>query len=207
MKLLDIFNLLLNHFGKQYWWPAKTKDEIIIGAILTQNTSWKNVEKSIKNLRNANLTELKKLVNASDLNLLIKPSGFFNQKAEYLKNIASALDKNKVAEMPTNKARKYLLSIKGIGKETADSILLYAFEKPIFVVDAYTKRIFSRLGLIDKNLKYDEIQKFFMKNLPEDIYIYNEFHALIVMLGKNFCGKQKPNCKNCPLNKICKKIL
>ncbi len=204
MNLLEIFKKLLKHFGKQHWWPSKSKDETIIGAILTQNTSWKNVEKSLQNLSEQNLLSLVAIAKYDNLEEIIKPSGFYRQKAKYLKEAAKRIDMEKFGTLSTKELRKRLLKIKGIGKETADSIILYAFERPVFVIDAYTKRIFSRLGLLDKNLSYDEFQDYFMKNLPSDVYIYNEFHALIVKLAKEFCSKKNTDCKNCPLREVCK---
>ena len=203
MTIKTIFEILLNHFGKQHWWPSQSIDETIIGAILTQNTSWNNVEKSIKILKEKNLLSLKKIKNCKNLREYIKPSGFFNQKERYLKEAAEKIDIKEITKLPLADARKKLLSIKGIGKETADSILLYAFGKPIFVVDAYTKRIFSRLGLISENSTYDETQKFFMDNLQNDTYLFNEYHALIVKLGKEFCTKRNPKCNQCPLKEFC----
>ncbi len=203
MTIKTIFEILLNHFGKQHWWPSQSIDETIIGAILTQNTSWNNVEKSIKILKEKNLLSLKKIKNCKNLREYIKPSGFFNQKERYLKEAAEKIDIKEITKLPLADARKKLLSIKGIGKETADSILLYAFGKPIFVVDAYTKRIFSRLGLISENSTYDETQKFFMDKLKNYTYLFNEYHALIVKLGKEFCTKRNPKCNKCPLKEFC----
>lgn len=204
--LLEIFDRLKKSFSNQDWWPGNTKDEIIIGAILTQNTNWKNVEKSIENLRDNNLLSLKKIkdLNIIRLEELIRPSGFYKVKALYLKEVAKNLHPSKIKESNLKDARKELLLMKGIGKETADSILLYAFEKPIFVVDAYTKRIFSRIGFIDKSDKYDNVQDFFMDNLPSNTKLFNEYHALIVILAKNFCSKKNPLCDDCPIGDLCK---
>ncbi len=202
-KLLEIFNRLYKRFGPQYWWPAETEDEVVIGAILTQNTAWKNVERALNNLRNNNLLGLEKLSksNIETIKRLIKPAGFFNQKAIYLKNISDFFLESggfvKLSEIDTETLRHKLLNIKGIGKETADSILLYAFKKPIFVVDAYTKRLVERHNLCSYS-NYDEVQELFMENLPLDEKLFNEYHALIVKLAKEFC-KKKPVCNNCPL--------
>ncbi|MBW2977434.1 endonuclease [Candidatus Woesearchaeota archaeon] len=203
MKLLTIFKKLYSEFGPQKWWPVNSKNpqfEVIIGAVLTQNTSWKNVEKALTNLEKEKLISINKIkkTRKDKIAKLIKPSGYYNQKAERLKLIAEFFSKNK---SPT---REELLTVKGIGPETADSILLYAFNKPIFVVDAYTKRIFSRLGFCDGDCSYDELQELFHKNLPKKAKLFNEYHALLVELGKNYCTK-KANCKDCLLNKICKK--
>lgn len=216
-KITRIYNKLLYKFGKQNWWPVTSNNpefEIIIGAILTQNTSWKNVEKAIENLKKEELIDIKKInkINKNKLSRLIKSAGYFNQKAERLKIFMDYVDKNyknnlkKFLKKDIKNMRKELLSIKGIGNETADSIILYAAEKPIFVIDAYTKRIFTRVGLIDENIGYEELQELFHDNLKKDYRIFNEYHALLVELGKNICVK-KPKCEICPINKECKKIM
>ncbi len=205
--LLDIFKRLLNTFGPQYWWPGDTAFEIIVGAILTQNTSWKNVEKAIKNLKELELLIPEKLalIEEKKLALIIKPAGFFNVKAKRLKNFISYLEKNNFDfEKIKGKEdlRSELLKINGIGKETTDSILLYAFNKPYFVVDAYTKKIFDRLGILEEKASYDCFQKLFHEHLPRDVQLYNEYHALIVRLGKENCRK-KPFCDSCPIKESC----
>lgn len=210
--LNKVYNRLYREFGPQNWWPVTTKNkqfEIIIGAILTQNTSWKNVEKAIKNLKENNLITPTKIAktNKKSLAKLIKPSGYYNQKADRLKIISNFILKNKNLEKQSIKTiRNKLLQVKGIGPETADSILLYAFNKPSFVIDAYTKRIFSRIGLCNKKINYYKLQNKFHKNLPKQTKLYNEFHALIVELAKTNCTKI-PNCIDCPITKICKKSL
>ena len=195
--MIKIYQKLLSNFGKQNWWPSITgsKFEIAVGAILTQNTNWQNVEKAIDNLiKNKVLSKDKiKKTDTRKLSALIKSSGYYNQKARKLKAFVS---------FSGDITRENLLKIWGIGPETADSILLYAYNKPYFVIDAYTKRIFSRLGLIETD-DYEEIREFFEKNLPRDLKIYKEFHALIVKLGKIHC-RNKPLCKECPLLKYCK---
>ncbi len=205
---LEIYEKLLQEYGFQDWWPVhKNTDkflEISIGAILTQNTSWKNVEKAIENLISANVLNWDKLekMDTEKLKEFIKPAGFYNQKAKYIKNfikVVKGKEKSKIN-------REFLLKIKGIGKETADCILLYGLNKPYFVIDAYTKRIFSRIGLINKNIEYDKLQLIFKKNLPQNIDIYKEYHALIVEHGKNIC-KRKPDCSKCVLQYICSKII
>ncbi|AEF96824.1 endonuclease III domain-containing protein [Methanotorris igneus] len=212
MELLKIYHLLLSHFGYQNWWPAETRYEVVIGAVLTQNTSWKNVEKAIENLKKENLIDERKIleIDTEKLKKLIKPAGFYNIKAERLKNITHHIVKNygsteNLAKLPIKleDLRKELLNVKGIGKETADSILLYALDRPIFVVDAYTKRIFSRLGVIEGGEEYDEIRHIFEENLPKDLKIYKEYHALIVELGKHYCKKRNPACEKCPLSDLC----
>ena len=218
-KIRDVYKILLKKYGKQGWWPttlegelhpsyhggkigARERFEIIVGAVLTQNTSWKNVEKAIVNLNKAKalgINEIKK-INKKKLASLIKPSGYFNQKAERLKIIAEFFLKNK------NPSRNELLDVKGVGPETADSILLYAFSRPVFVVDAYTKRIFSRIGVCDGKCGYEELQEIFHKSLKKNAKVFNEYHALIVEHAKMHCTK-KPNCTECPLNPICKKFI
>jgi len=208
--LLKIYDKLLNHFGNQNWWPADTKFEVIVGAILTQQTSWKNVEKSIKNLKENNVLEPKKLFNipVKTLEVLIRPSGFFKVKSKRLRNFLEFFVGNydgnldKMFEFPLNDLRENLLSVNGVGPETCDSIILYAGNKPVFVVDAYTKRLCERYPIM-KSKKYEEVREFFEKNLPKDVNLFKEFHALIVELGKNYC-KTKPICEKCPLNEGCR---
>ncbi|WP_457626687.1 endonuclease [Persephonella sp.] len=209
MEIKDIYNKLLEHFGNQNWWPVhKETDpflEISVGAVLTQNTNWKNVEKAIDNLISNDLLEWEKLekIDIESLKAYIKPAGFYNQKAVYIKNFVKT-----VKDIPRDKiTRDLLLSIKGIGEETADSILLYGLNKPYFVVDAYTKRLFYRTGLIEKkDILYRKLQGIIQSSIPPDIDLYKEFHALIVQQGKTFCRK-KPVCDGCPLDKTCIKNL
>ena len=201
-----LYQKLYNAFGPRRWWPADTPFEVIVGAILTQNTSWENVEKAILRLKKKALLHPEKLysIEESILAEIIRPSGYYNMKARRLKNFMGFLygeykgDLSLMFSVDLEVIREKLLGIHGIGKETADSILLYAGFKPIFVVDAYTKRILSRHNLISTDASYQEIQDLFMKNLPGDVPLYNEYHALIVHLGKNYC-KKKPNCTDCPL--------
>lgn len=212
--LMMIFDNLLRHFGPRHWWPAETTFEVIIGCILTQNVTWKNVEQAIDNLKSDNLINIDRLLKIEDDRLasLIKTTRYYNQKALNLKNFCRVIKYNfdneleNLFRLERSDLRKYLLSLKGIGKETADCIILYAANKPIFVVDAYTKRIFSRMGYFDSNTDYDEVQKFFSSNLVEDIYVFNEFHALIDALGHNICKAKNPLCNECPLNTNCKKL-
>jgi len=209
IRPIKIYKKLHKYFGPQHWWPAKTQFEVIVGAILTQSTSWKNVEKAIASLKKHRLLLPRKILEVGDrrLEIRIKSAGYYRQKAKKLKAFVNHLFKfhqgklNKLFAQPITRLRRELLSIHGIGPETADSIILYAAGQPSFVVDAYTKRIGHRLGLF-KFAKYDEIKTFFEKNLPRSIKIYNEFHALLVELGKRFCRK-KPLCKLCVLNKLC----
>lgn len=204
--LLRIYYSLYNRFGPQYWWPGETPFEVIIGAILTQNTSWKNVEKAIDSLKYSGHFTPKGLykVPVNSLAHLIKSSGYFNIKARRLKNFLSFLFKEYEGDLDAMlkeeglKLRERLLKVNGLGSETVDSILLYACRYPIFVVDAYTKRIFSRHGSITMDATYHQIQTMFMENLPKDAALYNEYHALIVRVGKELC-KKVPLCSICPL--------
>lgn len=204
--LLDIYKRLYAALGSQHWWPGDTPFEIIVGAILTQNTAWTNVEKAINNLKQNRLLSAKALSKSkpSKIAKLIRPSGYYNIKTKRLKNFLNFLndkfngDLDQLLKHETGRLRTELLEINGIGPETADSILLYAANKPVFVIDAYTKRIFSRHGLIKKDAAYEEAQYFFMSNLPKNLKLYNEYHALIVKIGKEFC-KKNPKCRICPL--------
>ena len=197
---------MYNHFGPLHWWPGETPFEIMVGAILTQNTSWVNVERAIENLKKEGLLDPYKMFELPDERMkeLIKPSGFFNVKTKRLKAFLEFFireyngDVEEMKKEDLSTLRKKLLSVNGIGKETADSILLYALDKPIFVVDAYTRRIFSRHGFVPQDIEYDDLQRFFMKNLPQDVSLYNEYHAQIVLTGKNYCRKT-PLCEKCPL--------
>lgn len=217
--LLKIYKQLYKAYGPQHWWPTISKNkefEIIIGAILTQNTAWKNVEKAIKNLEDKNLIDVKNIKNieTNELANLIKPSGYYNQKAKKIKNFVKFLVENydgnvndfisNIKNSNIGSIREKLLKIKGIGDETADSILLYAANKPVFVVDAYTKKIFSRLGVVGDKDSYDKIKERFTKNIPKDVSVYNEYHALIVRHGKGICKNKNPNCEECCISSFCK---
>lgn len=203
---MEMFDLLLNHFGPQNWWPAETDLEVMVGAVLTQNTNWKNVEKAIENLKRKDLLSLESLcsLTVTELAQEIRPAGYFNIKARRLKNLINFVVKQYQADLSvffgdeTRSLREGLLSVKGIGPETADSILLYAARRPVFVIDAYTHRILGRHGMSDGETSYYELQDLFIDHLPEDPALFNEFHALIVQTGKNYC-KKKPACSCCPL--------
>ena len=207
-RLLGIYKKLYTASGSQHWWPGDTPFEVIVGAILTQNTAWTNVEKAINNLKQSRLLSVKALSKAkpSKIAKLIRPSGYYNIKTKRLKNFLNFLngkfngDLDRLFKQETGRLRAGLLGINGIGPETADSILLYAANKPVFVIDAYTKRILSRHGLIKKDASYEEAQYLFMSNIPKDLRLYNEYHALIVKIGKEFCRKN-PKCHFCPLKK------
>ena len=201
-----VFDRLLGVYGPQYWWPGDTPFEVIVGAVLTQNTNWTNVEKAIANLKREGLLAPDQLNGVEEAGLaeLIRPSGYFNIKASRLKSFISFLfenfhgDLDRMFALDLKLLRHKLLEVKGIGPETADSILLYAGAYPVFVVDAYTKRIFSRIGLIEEGYSYHQVQEFFMNNLERDRQLFNEYHALIVRHAKEYC-RTKPLCKGCPL--------
>ena len=207
--LLDIYTRLYERYGPQDWWPGDTAFEIIVGAILTQNTNWKNVEKAITNLKNAGCLKPETLngLPIQELAELIRPAGYFNIKAQRLKHFLDWLFEKhdgsleSLEALPLSTLREQLLGIKGIGPETADSICLYAFEKPIFVVDTYTARIFGRHGMIEPGSGYEQIQEMFHGDLEADAVLFNEFHALIVQAGKEYC-KTKPICDGCPLESL-----
>lgn len=206
-RLLKIYGRMFESYGPQYWWPSETSSECVIGTILTQNTSWTNVEKAIGQMKgemSLTMAEIEKIPFAK-LARLIKPSGYFNQKARRLKIFARFVAESyggnidKLLAENAEKLRETLLGIEGIGPETADSIVLYAAEKPSFVVDSYTKRITARHGLTDENASYGKVRELFMKNLPHKTSLFNEYHALIVRTAKDCCHKTKPECERCPL--------
>lgn len=206
----EIYDLLFAYYGPQNWWPGETPLEIIVGAVLTQNTNWSNVCKAIDNLKRENLLSFAKLsaLDEAELATRIRPSGYYNLKAKRLKNLLAMLVEEYEGEVQglmedsLDGARENLLKVKGVGFETADSILLYVCEKPIFVVDAYTHRIFSRHLLVEEEIDYTALQEQFMDNLPADIELMNEYHGLIVRLGKEFCKKNNPLCEQCPLRSL-----
>jgi len=231
----EIYRKLAQVWGPQHWWPAETPWEVIVGAILTQNTSWSNVERAIAALRAADTLNMRALraVPMAELEQLIRPSGYFRQKAVRLKEFVAFVDRKyggsleKMLARPTAELRKELLALKGIGPETADSILLYAGQHPIFVVDAYTRRVMERHGAVAANAKYDHVRELVESALRDEACIaneacsgapvvhaptamssaprtpqaqvYNEMHGLFVQLGKHYCAKKKPNCDRCPL--------
>lgn len=208
--VIKIFDVLYSKYGPQGWWPGDSRFEIIVGAILTQNTNWRNVAHAITNLKEADVLNLNALLSANPerIKALIAPSGFFNMKYKRLRNVLEYLakygmDSERFYKLPVADLRGELLEINGVGPETADSILLYAFDRPVFVVDAYTRRLFSRIGhdWMAKG-KYEDIQKFFMEELPTDPVLYNEFHALIVAHCKTVC-KKIPLCSDCALSSLC----
>jgi endonuclease III related protein len=210
-ELMQVYEQLYAHFGPQQWWPGDGPFQVIVGAILTQNTAWTNVEKAMVNLEQAGLLNAERLHAAQEARIaaLVRPSGYFNLKAKKLKAFVRFLFEQhhgRLAHLFAHKTpelREELLGVYGIGPETADSIILYAAEQPIFVIDAYTRRIAGRLGWVRPDVTYDELQQLFMRNLPLDVQLFNEYHALLVALGKNYCVKTKPRCAECPLHSTC----
>lgn len=209
-RLLDYYQTALKSLGPQHWWPGETPFEVCVGAILTQNTNWKNVEKAIVNLKERDLLEPHRLaaLSAGELAPLIRPAGYFNIKAKRLKSFLKFLigeyagDLGRMFSERREVLREKLLAVSGIGPETADSILLYAGDKPVFVIDAYTKRILLRHELIGEEADYHEMQEYFTGHLPEGAPLFNEFHALIVAIGKNWCYRSEPDCPHCPWQKF-----
>jgi len=204
-----MYRVLEDHFGDLRWWPAETPFEVIVGAILTQNTNWKNVERAIQNLRGERYLVPEKLYRAKieRVEAMIKPSGYYRVKAGRLKKFLEFLFDEYdgcvegMFREDWRTLRKKLLTINGIGEETADSILLYGGHKPVFVIDQYTRRIFSRHGLVDGKAGYEHIQRYIMERLPFDVSLYNQYHALLVNTGKQFC-KKEPRCTPCPLGRM-----
>ncbi len=204
---MEVYHRLDRYYGDLHWWPGNSPLEVSVGAILTQNTAWSNVEKAIRRLKEKQVLSVRALgrLPLGHLAQLIKSAGYFNVKAHRLKNFISFLQSryggslNKMFGQDTARLREELLSVNGTGPETADSILLYAAEKPVFVIDAYTKMIFSRHGVMPYEKKYDEYQRLYMKRIPPDVPLYNQYHALLVYIGKDFC-RPRPLCEHCPLN-------
>ena len=205
--LKEVYDRLYRHFGPQHWWPGETRIEIVVGAILTQNTAWSNVEKAIRNLEENEALSFETLVDMPENTLadLIRPCGFFNVKAKRLKNLLRAVSAHENGDgldgflsQSQSRLRSALLSVSGVGPETADCIVLYAAEKPSFVVDAYTRRVLLRHGWISEKASYEDVRRLFMDRLPKDVRFYNEYHALWVALGKTYC-RPKKRCSGCPL--------
>ena len=209
--LLDIYRQLLDCYRPQHWWPAPGPFEVMIGAILTQSTTWRNVEKAVNNLKAARVLspEALRRLSLPEIATLIRPCGYYNAKARKLKSLAHWLGEHyddnlsKLFATGTDQLRQQLLSVYGIGQETADSIILYAANKPIFVVDAYTRRVINRIGLAPDSNSYTAYQALFMDNLPADAGLFNEYHALMVCLGKDVC-RNHPLCRQCCLRSICR---
>lgn len=207
--LMKIYNRLYKAYGPRHWWPGETPFEVMVGAILTQNTSWRNVEKAIQNLKARKVLNIRGIhqLKRNQLASLIRSSGYYRIKADRLKAFVDFIFEEydgRIEKMRRGKMevlRPRLLKVRGVGPETADSILLYGLRKPIFVVDAYTKRILSRHGIISEKASYEEIQKVFEDHLPRDGKLFNEYHALLVHLGKTLC-KKIPRCDLCPLKGV-----
>ena len=205
-KLLDIYRILFDHYGPREWWPAETPFEVVVGAILTQNTAWRNVEMAITNLKQFGPLAPEALFRLPEETLAeaIRPSGYYRQKGKRLRNFLAMLSDQfdcrleALFDLPTETLREELLALSGIGPETADSILLYAAGRPVFVIDTYTIRILSRHELLPEETSYVEAQEWVADNLPEDVQLFNEFHALLVNVGKDFC-RPRPKCSGCPL--------
>jgi endonuclease-3 related protein len=204
---LGAYQLLYAHFGPQGWWPGDTPFEVMVGAVLTQNTSWSNVKKAIDNLKEAELLNYHFLsqLSAEEIAQFIRPSGYYNLKAGRLKNLLDMIAETYEGELDfflednMTTARENLLGVKGVGPETADSILLYACGHPAFVIDMYTHRAFSRHNMVEEETDYETMQAVFMDHLPADVELYNEFHALIVRVAVTYCKKTNPKCDACPL--------
>ena len=209
-QMLAIYERLHSFLGPSGWWPGETPVEVIVGAILTQNTSWRNVEQALARLKEEGALSVERLTRIGEAQLAewIRPAGYYRIKARRLKNFFRFLQEDYqgqiegLVEQPLEKARAQLLGIRGVGPETADSILLYALGKPTFVVDTYTHRIFSRHQLVPEESDYEGLRSFFMEALPEEVTLFNEFHALIVRTGKTYCKKKAPLCGDCPLGDL-----
>ncbi|MDR2368411.1 MAG: endonuclease III domain-containing protein [Deltaproteobacteria bacterium] len=208
-RLRFIYERLLARFGPRHWWPGESPFEVMVGAVLTQNTAWRNVEKAMANLAAHGLLTAEAMAAVPDETLagLIRPSGYFNVKARRLKALVGTVlslgrggREPDMLAMPLAAQREALLGVTGVGPETADSILLYAANLPSFVVDAYTRRLLSRHGLAKGDEPYGDIRDWFMRHLPPDAPLYNEYHALIVTVGHQKCGPRRPDCPSCPLN-------
>jgi len=209
--LNNIYHQLIDYYDPQHWWPAQEPFEVMVGAILTQSAAWTNVEKAIANLKatEALSPEALRRFTLPEIAMLIRPCGYYNAKALKLKSLANWLgeyyqdDLDRLFANDTDQLRQQLLSIHGIGPETADSIILYAANKPVFVIDAYTRRIVGRIGLAPDSNSYAAYQSFFMNNLPTDVGLFNEYHALLVCLAKNVC-RSRPLCQQCCLDNLCR---
>jgi endonuclease-3 related protein len=207
-QLLDLYQHMLDSYGARHWWPADSAFEVAVGAVLTQNTNWTNVERAIDNLRAAEALSLQVMLSLRipQLAELIRPSGYYNIKAQRLRSLCEFLDEtgglNGLKARPLRTARQALLSIKGIGPETADDILLYALDLPVFVIDSYTRRLLKRLGLAQGSESYETLRQGFEKALPRDVALYKQYHALIVEHAKVACRKA-PLCGKCCLSAAC----
>lgn len=213
--LLAIYQRLLDHFGPRGWWPGDTPTEIMVGALLTQSVAWRNVVMCLERLKAAELLDWRALhgVDEEVLHELIRPSRYYRAKAKKLKALAAYVvercdgDLDQLWARPWEETRAELLSVHGLGPETVDSILLYAGGQPTFVVDAYTQRIFARLGRVPHKVGYERLRAYFMDHLPCDVALFNEYHALIVGLGHHYCHPQAPRCGECPLGGVCVQLV
>ena len=213
-KIQAFYQSMLAACGPQGWWPAETPFEVVVGAILTQNTNWKNVERAIENLKRDGLLSPEALaaVETERLAEVIRPAGYYRVKAARLKNFIGMLardfggDLDALFRLPTSSLRETILAVSGIGPETADSIVLYAAGRPVFVIDAYTARILHRHGLIDVDATYEDLQLLMQENLAEDVQVYKEYHALLVAVGKRHCKKAAPECTGCPLQPYLERV-
>jgi endonuclease-3 related protein len=209
-KIPAFYDALFKAYGPQHWWPAETPLEVVLGAVLTQNTNWKNVERAIANLKREGLLDVEALAGVAPERLqeAIKPAGYFRIKAGRLQNFIRLVvdrfggDLDALFALRTQGLREALLAVKGIGPETADSIALYAAGKPAFVVDTYTGRVLRRHGMIDRDATYEDIQQLMRSGLPDDVAMFKEYHALLVEVGKRHCKKQAPECAGCPLREF-----
>lgn len=208
---MEVFHRLYGWMGDRHWWPAETPFEVMVGAVLTQNVSWRNVEKAIANLRRAGLLEPAALHRAAEEELypLVRPAGYYRAKSRKLKALCAFLFERYGGSLealfsrPLQNLRPELLSVYGVGPETADAMLCYAGNLPIMVMDAYTRRVFFRLGLVPEDISYSDLQAFFMSRLPQDTALFNQYHALIDGLANRLCLKQNPLCSSCPLLELC----
>ncbi|MFO7801274.1 MAG: endonuclease III domain-containing protein [Desulfovermiculus sp.] len=208
--LMEYYRAMYAALGPSHWWPAESAFEVCIGAVLTQNTNWTNVSRAIEALREQDLLTPQGLEGLTEAQLaeLIRPTGYFRVKASRIKALLDFLgrearyDLNRLAQQPLEEVRAKLLAVKGIGQETADSILLYALGQPVFVVDAYTARIMHRHAFVPEDVNYGQLQEMFTDNLPSDVQVFNEYHALLVRVGKRWCKKSSPVCKDCPLGQF-----
>ncbi|MCF8563645.1 endonuclease [Alicyclobacillus tolerans] len=210
-KLLQIYQLMFEHFGDRHWWPAQTKEEVVIGAILVQNVSWSNTEKAIEKLRQQDLLSFAALHRAplDEIEPCVVSTRFYKTKAKKLKAFSDFLDANYKGDLeaflrqPVPQLREQLLNIYGIGPETADDIVLYAGGQLSFVIDAYTQRILARLGITQEQAGYEELRTWFMENLPADVALFNQYHALLDAVGHHYCSPKNPSCTPCPLAPLC----
>ena len=205
--LARYYRRLRRHFGHRDWWPARTPFEVILGALLTQNTNWSNVEKALGNLRRVRALTPARLsrLRAATMARLLRPSGYYRQKTRAVRGFLAHLNNGyrgslaRLLARPTTELREELLGLRGIGPETADSILLYAAGRPVFVIDAYTRRVLARHGLAQPNAAYEQLQDYFETHLPRRAALYNDFHAQLVAVGKTYCHRERPDCAACPL--------